>query len=262
MQRIASIRTTLGPALLVVGAGLLYSLSAGPTRALEVQQHWGDPGDYVYRVETLQAAPGRMSDLMDLYRRYFDEVEAAGEPRPMWMRHSQGDRWDLLVIYPIGTMASYFGETRSGARARLAVREADMNRITGWREELFARGPSLAAVREAYDGAGLFHVEMFVGLPGKRDELVRQRRMENDYYTGIRERGNAIFTRVAGAQFDSFTIGFYDDLKDFADVGDAVTDEQDQQAQADAGFTPGEIGFYLRSLLLHHHDTLAVRIPD
>jgi hypothetical protein len=253
MTRKPNVSTGLWLAVLLAGTGL---------GAVSAQQHWGDPGDYVYRVETLQAAPGRMFDLMDLYRGYFDELEAVGEERPMWMRHSQGDQWDLMIVYPVGTMAGYFGDARASARARLRTREAEMNRITGWREELFARGPALAAVRQAYDAAGFFHVEMFVGLPGKREELLKQRRMENDYYTNIRERGNAIFTRVAGAQFDSFTIGFYQDLKDFADTGDAMTDEQDRQAQADAGFTPGEIGLYLRSLLLHHHDTLAVRIPD
>lgn len=225
------------------------------------QKHWGDPGEYVYRVEALQAAPGQMSDLMMLYRSYFDALEAAGEERPMWMRHSQGDRWDLMIIYPIGTMAGYFSQPREAARTRLASREAEMRHVTGWREELFVRGPDLESVRQAYDAAGFFHVEMFVGLPGKRDELLRQRQMENQYYTNIRERGNAIFVRVAGAQFDAFTLGFYADLKDFADTGDAMTDEQDRQAQTDAGFTPGEIGFYLRSLLLLHHDTLAVRIP-
>ncbi len=245
-----------------IGFGLALLTISVRAQAIGAQEHWGEPGDYVYRVVTLQAAPGRLFDLMDLYRGYFDELEAIGEERPMWMRHSQGDQWDIMIVYPIGTMAGYFGEERANARARLVGREAEMNQITGWREELFARGPDLDAVREAYDGAGLFHIEMFVGLPGKREELVNQRRMENQYYTNIRERGNAIFVRIAGAEFDSFTLGFYEDLKDFADTGDAMTAEEDRQAQADAGFTPGEIGLYLRTLLLSHHDTLAVRIPD
>jgi hypothetical protein len=243
----------IGLALLAIG------VAGGP---LEAQSHWGDPGDYVYRVETLQAAPGRLFDLMDLYGDYFDELTRLGEERPMWMRHSQGDQWDLLIVYPIGTMAGYFSERRANARSRLTEREAEMNQITGWREELYARGPDLDAVREAYDEAGLFHVEMFVGLPGKREELLNQRIMENQYYTNIRERGNGIFVRVAGAEFDSFTIGFYDDMKHFADTGDAMTADEDRQAQADAGFTPGEIGLYLRTLLLHHHDSFGVRIPD
>lgn len=243
-------------------AGIALVAAALSATSLGARQHWGDPTEYVYKVETLQAAPGRMFDLMDLYREYFDALVAAGEERPMWMRHSQGDQWDLMIVYPIGTMASHFGESRTRARAPLAAREAAMNRMTGWREELFARGPSLAAVRDAYNAANFFHVEMFVGLPGKRAELLKQRQMENQYYTNISERGNAIFTRVAGSQFDSFTIGFYKDLKDFADTGDTMTAEQDHKAQADAGFTPGEIGLYLRSLLLKHHDTLAVRIPN
>jgi len=250
----------LRPLVLVLCAVLSVVCADG--RALNAQEHWGDPGAYVYRVETLQAAPGRMFDLMDLYRSYFDALEAVGEERPMWMRHSQGDQWDIMIVYPIGTMAEYFSEARVSARIRLADREAEMNRITGWREDLFVRGPGLDAVRAAYDGAGLFHIEMFVGLPGKRDELLTQRRMENQYYTNIGERGNATFVRIAGAEFDAFTIGFYNDLKDYADTGDAVSTEQDADAQAAAGFTPGEIGLYLRTLLLRHHDTLAVSIPE
>ena len=246
-----------GPTILLVMVGLLMQ----PERSA-AQVHWGEPGDYQYRVVTLQAAPGRLFDLMDLYRDYFDSLERVGEERPMWMRHSQGDQWDLMLIYPMGSMGEYFSDRRVSARDRLAGQRAAMDQITGWREELFVNGPDLPLIREAYEGAGLFHIEMFVGLPGKREELLDQRRAENQYYANISERGNAIFTRIAGAEFDSFTLGFYRDLKRFAGIGDAFTAEQDRQAQADAGFTPGEIGLYLRTLLLHHHDTLAVAIPN
>ncbi len=253
MKRMRSI----GFVALLVMVGLF--LQPGQSAA---QTHWGEPGDYQYRVVTLQAAPGHLFELMDLYRGYFDALEGVGEERPMWMRHSQGDQWDLMIIYPINSMADYFSDRRANARDRLAGQRATMDQITGWREELFVNGPDLPLIREAYEAAGLFHVEMFVGLPGKREELLDQRRAENQYYTSISERGNAIFTRVAGAEFDSFTVGFYTDLKRFASIGDDFTAEQDRQAQADAGFTPGEIGLYLRTLLLRHHDTLAVAIPD
>ena len=84
-------------------------------------------------------------------RKLFRQLERAGEERPMWMRHSQGDQWDLMIIYPIGSMGEYFSDGRLGARGRLARQRATMDQITGWREELFVNGPALPLIRDAGD---------------------------------------------------------------------------------------------------------------
>jgi hypothetical protein len=28
--------------------------------------------------------------------------EKSGDKRPFWWRHTQGDQWDLMMIYPMG----------------------------------------------------------------------------------------------------------------------------------------------------------------
>ena len=109
--------------------------------------------------------------------------------------------------------------------------------------------------------SGFFHLEMFQGLAGKREELIAQRRMENDYLERIGKDANAIFTRIAGASTDAFTLGFYRDLAHYAEPN-AVSDEEAERAAVAAGFEGrGFIGSYLRSLILRHHDTLGVAIP-
>ena len=58
-----------------------------------------------------------------------------------------------------------------------------------------------------------------------------------------------------------FTIGFYRDLKQYAEAGDLPFEREDEAAKK-AGFkSVSDIGPYLRSLISAHHDTLAVAIP-
>ena len=43
---------------------------------------------YLYKVTLVQAAPGRMLDLIDLYRARAAELKQAGEEAPLWIRES------------------------------------------------------------------------------------------------------------------------------------------------------------------------------
>lgn len=97
-------------------------------------------------------------------------------------------------------------------------------------------------------------------MVGKQTELLKQREMENVFYSHINHRPNIIFTRVFGPSWDSFTIGAYKDLMDYANDG-GITFEQEDAAAKKAGFQGvNYIGSYLRSLLLEHHDTLAGKV--
>ena len=49
----------------------------------------------------LRAAPGKLLSLIELYKNRMDFYEAAGDEKPVMMRHSQGDQWDLLLLFPI-----------------------------------------------------------------------------------------------------------------------------------------------------------------
>ncbi|MDX1579978.1 MAG: serine hydrolase, partial [Gemmatimonadota bacterium] len=148
-------------------------------------------GDHLYRVEMLRAAPGAFEELMQVIEESRSLHAEAGDPAPFWMRHSQGDQWDFMLLHPVGTRADYHSEERSARRAQAwdwpaglrlrARREA----ATAYREDWFARGVPPEELRRRFDGMDFYHIEMFVGLPGERDALVEQRRMENRYYAHL-----------------------------------------------------------------------------
>ena len=225
-------------------------------------------GDYLYKVVTLRAAPGHFSDLLAAIQESFELDEEAGGQAPFWMRHSQGDQWDFMLIYPVGEFSSYYQPDRNrqraatwgGSRGRTLVKR--LSELTSYREEWFSRSVAVDEMARRFDRMGFFHVEMFAGLPGKRDELIEQRRMENRYYEYLGRQLNVIFVREAGTNWDAMTIGFYESLQTFASAGAQHSAEEQDEAARVAGFdNVGEIGPYLRSLLSYHHDTLGVRVP-
>jgi hypothetical protein len=135
-----------------------------------------------------------------------------------------------------------------------------LEEATSFEEEWFARSISVEEMARRFDGMGLFHVEMFAGLPGKRAELLEQRRMENRYYTHLGRQLNVLFVREAGPNWDAMTIGFHEDLQTFAAAGARYSQEEQNEAAKAAGFTDvNQISPYLRSLLSYHNDTLGVR---
>ena len=125
---------------------------------------------------------------------------------------------------------------------------------------MFVHGPPLAELKSAIPQAGFFHLEIFISLPGKHAELYKQREMENVYLRRLKRPGNFIFVRDQGASWDLFTLGLYRDLKHYAESADIAEKDQEEAARA-AGFESARhIGPYLRSLILQHHDTLALPV--
>ena len=76
---------------------------------------------------------------------------------------------------------------------------------------------SARSSEQAFEKFNYYHVEMFIALPGKQKELLKQREMENVYLKEIDRDPNFIFTRLAGSVWDIFTIGCYRDIKHFAE---------------------------------------------
>jgi hypothetical protein len=221
-------------------------------------------GGYLYRTTLVQAAPGKLLEVVDLYKAGWPGVKDSGDVPPMAMRHSQGDRWDLLLVFPMGSYGEYYAADRIAKRqkARDAAKAAlaRLGDDVAWQEDVFVYGPPLEAVHGALDKAGFFHVEMFEALPGKSAELYRQREMENDYSKRLDLPQNFIFVRDGGAPWDVFTIGAYRDLKHYAESADVPPAKSEEAAKA-AGFDGAKgIGPYLRTLISLHHDTLAVAI--
>jgi hypothetical protein len=219
---------------------------------------------YLYRATLVQAAPGKLLEVVDLYKAGWPGWKDSGDEAPIAMRHSQGDRWDLLLLFPMGSYGEFYAPDRIARRSK--AREASKAELAtlgddiAWQEDVFVSGPALSEVRGALAKAGFFHVEMFLELPGKGPELYRQREMENAYSARLGLPQNLIFVRDAGAPWDLFTIGGYRDLKHYAESADVPEAKSEEAARA-AGFDGAKaIGPYLRTLIASHHDTLAVAV--
>lgn len=218
----------------------------------------------LYRTTLVQASPGKLLEVVELYKAGWPGSKDSGDEPPIAMRHSQGDRWDLLLLFPMGSYGEYYTPERIARRqkARDAAKAA-LSRLgddIAWQEDVFVYGPPLAEVRGTLEKAGFFHVEMFLELPGKGPELYRQREMENAYLARLSLPQNLIFVRDCGAAWDLFTIGSYRDLKHYAENADVPEAKSEEAARA-AGFDGATaIGPYLRTLIASHHDTLAVAV--
>ncbi len=239
-----------------------------PRSPASIQEDENWEGAFLYKVALIRAAPGRLLDLIELLKEERDLLADIEEPLPFWMRHTQGDQWDLMILYPMGTFHEYYEPERVARRDSYGVWKGlsyeqlqfEAGRLTSYREEVFVRGPDPEVLEEAFRRNGFYHAEMFVALPGRRARLLEERRMENRYlrYLGRPER--LIFVREAGGPWDSFTLGFFRDLQHYAEVQTLRSEEEEMAARA-AGFEGADrIGSYMRSLILYHHDTLAVAI--
>ncbi len=223
---------------------------------------------YLYRILLVRAAPGRLLDLIERLQLRMAAYEAAGEGRPHIMRHSQGDQWDLMLIFPMGDFERFYVPERTERRNEALEGAGGVGRewrerldpLVAWREDLFVWGPPPDRLDARFEGMRFYHVEMFVALPGRREDLLRQREMENDYLGRTDRPPNLIFTREGGAPWDVVTLGFYRDLQHFAQRSDLTPEQADEAARA-AGFeASNRIGTYLRTLIDYHHDTLAVAV--
>lgn len=220
--------------------------------------------DQQYKVTLLRANPGDLLELIDEIKEDITNHEALGIDKPYLLRHSQGDQWDLMLIYSIDNISSYMSSSNINKRLRSNTLDQpygnDYHNLVSFQEEAIVEGPDKELFVEWFEEYGYFHIEIFTALAGKQAELLKQRQDENVFYSHINHKGNLIFTRVFGPSWDIFTIGAYYDLKDFADDG-GITSEQEDEAAKKAGFEGvNYIGSYLRSLLLHHHDTLAGKV--
>lgn len=104
---------------------------------------------HLYRTVLVRAAPGELLEVIRRYKERMPVYDAAGDERPLMMRHSQGDHWDLLLIYPLGSFADFYASDRISRRQR-AERSAGasqeefqrgLDERLAWREDLFVWAP-------------------------------------------------------------------------------------------------------------------------
>lgn len=219
---------------------------------------------YLYKAKLVQAGPGTLLELIDLYKSLMPSFATAGDETPLWIRHSQGDQWDLMIFFPMGSYREFYHPDRIARREKaLPSMKETVQKIAeaiAWQEDLFVYGPPLKDLRESFAKSSFFHVEMFVALAGKQAALYKEREMENAYLKALKRPENYIFVRDQGASWDLFTLGTFRDLKHYAEIADVS--EQDQEAAAKAaGFDGAKfIGPYMRTLINRHHDTLATAV--
>jgi len=217
---------------------------------------------YLYRTSLIQAAPGKYQELIDAYKMCAAHL-SEGDEAPLWMRHSQGDHWDFLILWPMGSYADFYNTARIAKRKKAEASrpfQPNWSELIASQEDVFVQGPPLADLRNAFSNSKFFHVEMFQALPARHAELMTERQMENVYQRKLKRPENFIFTRDQGAAWDIFTIGCYRDLKHYSESADIPEKDQEDAAHV-AGFkAANQIGPYLRQFIRSHHDTLAVAI--
>ncbi len=144
---------------------------------------------YLYKTTFVRAAQGKLLDLIALYKDRMAVIEASGDVRPFWWRHTQGDQWDLMILTPMGSYTDYYAKgkvaKRDKAGAAAGLSWADFARkldaCSSWKEDVFVYGPPLEFVKKQFEGTGYYHIEIMVSLPGKQAELYKEREMENAY---------------------------------------------------------------------------------
>jgi len=225
---------------------------------------WGAQAQDVayYKVTTMRAAPGELLALIDMLKEDMQNHKVYGMQQPFLMRHSQGDQWDLLMIYPIGnTLGNFMTDDALEQRGKSKTQDqpygSSFYDLISFHEEQIVKGPAIDEFNRRFRTFSYYHVEIFQALAGKQAELNKQREMENVYLTEIGRDTNLIFTKVFGGEDTSFTLGFYRDIKHYAESADIPLDVENKAA-VKAGFEGVHtIGSYLRSLIISHHDTLA-----
>jgi hypothetical protein len=228
-----------------------------------------DTGSYLYRFVIVQAAPGKLLDLIELYRSRMPVITAGGDDLPFVVRHSQGDHWDLCIIYPSGSFTEYYSRERVAKRTAAADASGVPNAefagrfysMVAWHEDLYAEGPPLEVFKAHIRGAGLAHFEMLLALAGKREELIKERQMENVFHRERGRGGTLVFVHDQGAAWDVITLGVYRDWRHYGEY-ENIPAEVSAAAAAKAGFpSPDAIGPYMRTLISTHRDTIGPILP-
>ena len=185
------------------------------------------------------------------------------------MRHTQGDQWDLLLLYPMGSFHEYYEPGRTDRRLESGTQKGmserhlkdEVDRLTSWRDEMFVRGPESRWWGRASPQRILPHRN--VRSPGRSAARTPGGASHGKPLSPGHDRPqNLIFVREAGGPWDSFTLGFYRDLKHYPRAQISLPRPKDEAARA-AGFEGADkIGSFLRRFILYHQDTLCVAIGE
>jgi len=215
---------------------------------------------YLYKTTFVRAAPGKLLDFILLYKSLSATLDSAKDERPLWWRHAEGDQWDLMLIFPMGSYEEYYSKERIALRAKAEEVKASLKELIAWQEDLFVLGPPLETVKKAFEEATFYHIEMFVALPGKLAGLLQEREMENVYQVELGRPPYLNFIRESGAAWDAFSLGCYRDMLHWADTANIPQDKKDLAARRSGFRDSAEIGLSMRTLIDMHRDTMGSAI--
>lgn len=196
----------------------------------------------VYQVTLLRAAPGNFPELITQVKAYKKQQQG----QLSIMRHSQGDHWDLMLLEPAG---------------KTPYSPHDFRALADFQQSFLAKSNTKwAQIKQRSDSSETYHIEMFQAVHGQVETLYREREMENQYLSLTQRSSNEIFETIMGSDVDIFTIGYHKNLETFA-KDPYLASEVFEEAAVKAGFkNRSDISFYLRQLILAHHDTLATAV--
>ena len=148
-RSLSTANTHLASRSLVVAVALIAmvgsSWSAGaqaPATELE--------GNYLYKTLMVRAAPGDLLPLIDMLQERLPVYAEFSDAGPFWMRHTQGDQWDLLLLFPMDSFEEYYSTSAIAARKQAYEKsgtseeefQAAAARLISWQEELLVWGPA------------------------------------------------------------------------------------------------------------------------
>lgn len=211
-------------------------------------------GQDYYHIRLLQAESGQQKALKDKILSDIKLYKKAQNSDAILLQHKQGDLWDYMLIIKIKSpqIEEYIQELSS---FRFNY-ESKINAILAHQIDYIFEGPKHSKFFDLAKTHDLFHIEMFIPIPGKEAELLAEREMETNYLKEVGYNGNDSFIKVFGGEYSIMTIGQYKNFQDFASQ-EAIPLDKDNEAARKAGFkSVGDIGYYLRSLLSKHVDTI------
>ncbi|CAN5828591.1 hypothetical protein BH18ACI4_BH18ACI4_12990 [soil metagenome] len=239
-------KNTLRASLGLVAAVLL-SVSSSFAQPQQQQATTPAPAFELYHIHVVKAAPGKLTQLIDVYRN--GPAPEVNEPQvtPIILRHREGGEWDLIVITPLGKQTTISANPLPQATQDYNQR---LQPLTDWHADTITVGPSWALVQKALvpakDAQPVYQVSDYRSLSGHRQQL-REVLDRNAQDTPGR---SVLFSHAEGASWNFLTVTRYDS---WAALGAPPPRPQAGAPQQDAGLA-------IREHMAVHHDTIAVYI--
>ena len=100
-------------------------------------------GHYLYRIDLLRATPGKLEQLIN-------EVKTFQKDANQWpyiLRHSQGDQWDLMLLWPLESYKNLHAE---GLYAKLSNLSRSIDGMLSFQQNTYTHTTSNCAFQREF----------------------------------------------------------------------------------------------------------------